>query len=182
MRYMTVLFVSAFVAATLAATTIVASPPAEAASGGYVRACGGGKIFLNAKEKLTFQLHNQERKERNLRTFCVNRKLLDAARAHSKDMIKRDYFSHNTKGRNENACERIERFGYRYRHCAENIAWGQGEAGQPGPIMRAWMKSDGHRRNILNGKLRQIGVGTAYGTFDKRDKVTMYTVDFGTPL
>ena len=41
--------------------------------------------------------------------------------------------------------------------------------------MDAWMKSDGHRHNILNGKFREIGVGT-YGD---TEGVTMYTVDFG---
>ena len=35
-----------------------------------------------------------------------------AARDHSEDMIRRDYFSHNTKGRGETAEERIKRFGY----------------------------------------------------------------------
>lgn len=180
MRYLAVMFVSAFVAA-MVAVTLLASPPAEAA-GGKVKRCGGGKIFLKDKEKRSFQLHNQERKDRGLKPFCVHPKLLKAARNHSEDMVKRDYFSHNTKGRNETACERVKRYGYRYRLCAENIAWGQGEAGNPGRIMRNWMKSDVHRRNILNGKLRQVGIGTYNGTFKRMDNVTMYTVDFGTPL
>jgi uncharacterized protein YkwD len=30
-------------------------------------------------------------------------------------MIERDYFSHDTKGRNEDACERIRRYGYAWR-------------------------------------------------------------------
>ena len=177
MRYLIVTFVSAFVAATL-----LASPSAEAADGGKVKRCGGGGIFLKAKERRTFQLHNQKRKDRGLKPFCVHPKLLKAARAHSEDMIKRDYFSHNTKGRNEGPCERVKRYGYRFRLCAENIAWGQRNAGDPGNIMQDWMKSDGHRKNILKGKLRQVGVGTHTGNLQGRKNVTMYTVDFGTPL
>jgi uncharacterized protein YkwD len=178
MRYLAFLLIA--VALAVAATTVLATPPpAEAAGGGDVRKCGGGKIFLNADEKRTFTLHNRERRDRNMRTFCVHPKLQKAARSHSKDMIRRDYFSHDTKGRNESACERIRRFGYRYRYCAENIAWGSGPKGEPDSIMRAWMNSSGHRSNILNGKHREIGIGTHTGTFNGTRNATMYTADFG---
>ena len=43
------------------------------------------------------------------------------------------------------------------------------------------MNSSGHRANILNANLRQIGVGTAYGQYKSYSGATMYTVDFGTP-
>lgn len=179
MRHLT--FLLAAVAVAVAVTTLLASPPAaEAAGGGDVRKCGGGKISLKADEKRTFVLHNRERRERNLRPFCVHPDLQRAARSHSKDMIRRDYFSHDTKGRNESACERIRRFGYRYRNCAENIAWGSGQQGEPDSIMRMWMNSSGHRSHILDGKLREVGVGTYSGTFKGTPNATMYTVDFGT--
>jgi uncharacterized protein YkwD len=43
--------------------------------------------------------------------------------------------------------------------------------------MNAWMNSAGHRANILNCDLRNIGVGLAYNA-----KHTPYwTQDFGTP-
>jgi uncharacterized protein YkwD len=181
MRYLAVLLVSFFVAVGIAATTLLAtSPAAEAAGGGDVRKCGGGNIFLNADEKRTFALHNKERTDRNLKALCVHPDLQRAARSHSKDMIRRDYFTHDTKGRNEGACERIRRFGYRWSYCAENIAWGSGQRGEPDSIMRKWMESSGHRSNILNGKLREIGIGTYTGTFNGTPNATMYTADFGT--
>lgn len=176
-----VAFLLVVVSVAVAATTFLATPPAaEAAGGGPVKKCGGGSIILDADEKKTFALHNRERRDRNLKPLCVHPKLQRAARAHSKDMIRRDYFSHNTKGRNENACERIKRFGYRYRLCGENIAYGSGSYGEPESIMRGWMKSDSHRRNILNSKFREVGVGTCTGTYKGMPDVTMYTVDFGT--
>jgi uncharacterized protein YkwD len=178
MRHLT--FVFAAVAVATAATIFLTTPPAaEAAGGGGVKKCGGGRISLNADEKRTLALHNRERRERNLRPFCVHPDLQRAARSHSKDMIRRDYFSHDTKGRNESACERVRRFGYRYRNCAENIAWGSGQNGEPDSRMRAWMGSRGHRTNILNGKLREIGIGTYKGTFNGTPNATMYTADFG---
>ncbi len=181
MRYLAVLLVSVFVAVGVAATTLLAtSPAAEATGGGGVNKCGGGKISLNTDEKRTFALHNSERRDRGLKLLCVHPDLQRAARSHSKDMIERDYFSHDTKGRNEGACERVRRFGYGYSRCGENIAWGSGGMGEPDSIMRRWMDSSGHRGNILDGKYREVGIGTYTGTFNGTQNATMYTADFGT--
>ena len=97
-------------------------------------------------------------------------------------MIRRDYFSHSTKGRNESACGRVKRFGYRWRTCGENIAWGSGSKGWPKNIMKNWMESSGHKRNILNREFRQIGIGTRTGTYKGNKGVTMYTAQLRPPL
>ena len=128
----------------------------------------------------TFVLHNDIRTENNLPTLCVHPQLQEAARAHSKDMMRRDYFSHNTKGRGT-FDRRLVRFGYgpegyTFYRIGENIALGSGSASAPESRMRAWMHSDGHRHTILNGDYTEIGIGTDTGEFKG---VTMYTVDFG---
>jgi uncharacterized protein YkwD len=173
MKYLISLLVAA--AAAVAAATFLAVPlAAEAAGGGDVKRCGGGTIFLNADEKQTFALHNSERRDRKLHALCVHPDLQRAARAHSKDMIRRDYFSHDTKGRNESSCERVRRFGYRWRACAENIGYNS----TPSKMFSAWMRSSGHRRNILNGKFREVGISAHTGNYNG-SKTTMYTADFG---
>ena len=185
MKYLTFVLTTVFLATVTVVGVSIASPTvAEAAGGGKVKRCGGGKIFLNAKEKETFIRHNKIRRNHDLRTFCVHPKLQRAARAHSKDMIRRDYFSHNTKGRGSFE-KRLKRFGYtpkgfKYYTVGENIAGGNGPYSEPAKIMRGWMKSTGHRRNILNGKFRQIGIGTHTGTYKRHKEWTMYTADFGT--
>ncbi|MBX6765135.1 MAG: CAP domain-containing protein [Rubrobacteraceae bacterium] len=143
-------------------------------AGGYVTRCGGGKIFLKASEMRTFVLHNRIRRRHHLRPFCLNPKLERAARAHSRAMIRRDFFAHGDVGR------RLHRFGYRWSRCAENIAWGQKSLGSPHNIMRSWMHSPPHRQNILDSYLHEVGVGTSSGTYKNHHHVTMYTVDFGT--
>lgn len=178
MKRVALLAVSVLLAAVAAAGLGVTDPTsAEAAGGGYVKKCGGDTIFLNEKEKKTFALHNKKRRERNLKPFCVHPQLQEAARAHSEDMIQRDYFSHDTKG-GETFEERLKRFGYTSL-AGENIAYGSGPYGEPESIMRSWMRSDGHRRNILKGEFREIGVGTHTGEFKGFNGVTIYTVDFG---
>ncbi len=173
MRYLTVLLVSVFVAVAVATTIFLVNPPAAEAAGG-VRKCGGGTISLNADEKETFVLHNRERRDRNINALCVHPDLQKAARSHSKDMIQRDYFSHDTKGRNESSCERIRRFGYRWHACGENMGYDS----TPNKMFNAWMRSSGHRRNILNGKFREVGIGAYTGNY-KGFETTMYTADFG---
>jgi uncharacterized protein YkwD len=41
------------------------------------------------------------------------------------------------------------------------------------------MNSRGHKANILDRDLREIGIGVATGTYRGADGVSMYTVDFG---
>lgn len=184
MKRLALMAVSVLFAVVAAVGVSVAEPDhAQAASGGYVKKCGGGKILLKGKEKETFALHNQVRKERNLKPFCVHPKLQKAARAHSKDMIRRDYFSHDTKG-GGSFDKRLKRFGYtpkgyKFYMVGENIAYGSGSYGEPKSIMRAWMNSEAHRRNILKKGFREIGIGTYTGTYKGTKGVTMYTADFG---
>jgi uncharacterized protein YkwD len=120
----------------VAATPFLAPPGGRSPRRGDVRKCGGGKISLKADEKRIFALHNRERRDHKLRPLCVHPEPLAGLRSHSKDMTRRDYFSHDMKGRNESSRERIRRFGYRYRYCSENIAWDSGQKGEPDSVMR----------------------------------------------
>ncbi len=186
LRRAAIVVISVLVASLFLVVGISLADPvaAQAAGGGYVKKCGGGKILLNDKEKRAFALHNAIRRQHKLSTLCVHPRLQKAARAHSRDMIRRDYFSHGTKGRHENFLKRIKRYGYgpegytRYL-VGENIAYGSGSSGEPQNITKAWMHSKPHRRNILNGKFREIGIGAHTGNWRGHDGVTMYTADFG---
>src|SRR5215210_9345904 len=149
MRYLLVVFVAILFAVAGLGTV---DAPADAAGGGYANKCGGGEIFLHAREIRLFTLHNKARKEHGLKPFCVHPALQRAARAHSKDMIQRDYFSHYTKGKNEGACARMANFGYNWSSCAENIGYNA----TPEGMFRTWMNSAGHRRNILDPQLHEI--------------------------
>lgn len=84
--------------------------------------------------------------------------LLDAAaEAHACDMVRRGVFSHRgAKG--EGPASRIKAQGYCTRLSAENIAQGQVSGRE---VMADWMASPGHRRNILNRKVREYGLAVA---------------------
>ena len=138
---------------------------------------------MNEQEARTVALHNQVRAERNLRPLCVHPRLQEAARAHSQEMLDRDYAAHGSFN-GESLKQRLKRFDYgfsRYSYYAygENIAWGSGPQGSTVSVFDSWMKSTDHRPNIHRSRLRQIGVGARTGDFQTYGESTMYTVDFG---
>ena len=107
-------------------------------------------------------LTNAERAKAGCGPLTVNATLTGVAQAHSQD------------GRTP--FDRMTAAGYRYSTAAENIAAGQRT---PQDVMTAWMNSPGHRANILNCALKQIGVGYATGSSSQYG--AYWTQDFGTP-
>ena len=69
----------------------------------------------------------------------------------------RDYFSHTSlDGRSPG--DRITAAGYDWRTYGENIAAGYGS---PGAVVRGWIASPGHCRNLMSPAFTQLGVGYA---------------------
>lgn len=111
-----------------------------------------------AYEQEVFDLVNQIREENGLEPFVYNEILAETARAHSQDMIDRDFFDHyNPDGKSP--FDRMRDNGLSYSMAAENIA-----VGYPSPeaVVEGWMNSEGHRANILGG-CEELGVGLALG-------------------
>jgi uncharacterized protein YkwD len=158
------------------------SPEAERAGAATttVRTCGGGSITLDVKEERMLMLHNRARKVRGLRPLCVDRRLTRAARSHSREMIKKDYFSHPSYN-GESVAERLVRFGYHKGTYGENLAGGSGRYAGPDNAFQRLMNSPRHRAIILDGKFRLVGVGAYTGNYKGFRGYTMYTVDFGVP-
>lgn len=102
---------------------------------------------------------------------------LDRAAGHkSADILRCDEFSHEACGREFTYW--IERSGYRGCSLAENIAWGNGGLGSARSIFSSWMRSPGHRENIL-GPYGEIGIGLRIGGFDGSAAAHVWTQDFG---
>ena len=165
--------------------SVTAARATQEASGGFqeVQTCDGGTIRLNAAESRLVELHNEARTQRGLEPLCVNPTLTEAARAHSKDMIEKDYFAH-TSPSGGSLGERLKRFGYtpegyRFWKVGGNIAWHSGGELQPENMFEGWMNSPPHRHNILEEDFRQIGIGTAAGEYKSFEESVMYTADFG---
>lgn len=123
-------------------------------------------------EQQVFTLTNTQRAANGCPALTWNTTLATVARAHSQDMAAKNYFDHNSLT-GATPAQRIQAAGYAYKMTAENIAAGQAT---PDAVMTAWMNSAGHKANIVNCALTELGVGFAtggtYGTY--------WTQDFGT--
>lgn len=142
-----------------------------------------GEVSKAAMTSSTICLVNVERTERGLRPLKLNRRLSRAAARHAGDMVRRDYFSHNSLT-GASFVDRIRRAGYlrgpRGWMVGENLAWGAGDRSPPAAIVRAWMHSPGHRANILQRRFREVGIGLVMGAPQRADApAATYATDFG---
>ncbi|MGE5637003.1 MAG: CAP domain-containing protein [Nocardioidaceae bacterium] len=114
----------------------------------------------------TLCLLNQRRAQHGLGRLRLSRALSLAARRHADDMARHDYFAHGSLG-GASFLDRIRRTGYlrgaRTWLVGENLAWGSGRGAAPSSVVDAWMRSPGHRLNILTRSFRDIGIGVAFG-------------------
>lgn len=108
--------------------------------------------------------------------LSLNRALGDAALAHSRDMARQNYFSHEGKDGREVA-DRAVLAGYRWRGIGENIAMGQESAEE---AVAGWLASPGHCANIMNRSFKDMGAGYAIGAGREQGQV-YWTQVFGTP-
>jgi uncharacterized protein YkwD len=104
-------------------------------------------------------LTNQHRVAAGCAPLIISPQLTAAAAAHSQDMATNNFFSH-TGSDGSTPWDRIRRTGYSYRSAAENIAAGYRTAED---VVQGWYNSAGHRQNMLNCNLREIGVAYADG-------------------
>jgi uncharacterized protein YkwD len=130
-------------------------------------------------------LHNAERAGHGLPRLSENPRLRRAAERHSAHMVNAHFFDHTSPG-GATMVDRIRRTGYtsgaRGWSLGENIGWGSGRLATAAQIQRAWMKSPGHRANILKRSFRQIGIGIETGLpvrISASQSGATYTTDFG---
>jgi len=102
---------------------------------------------------------NGERNAEGLASLTMREDLRQVARAHSEDMVARDFFDHvNPDG--DDPFDRMADAGITYATAGENIAWNNFSNPVPTAVA-GWMASTGHRANILNGRFTLTGMGVA---------------------
>jgi uncharacterized protein YkwD len=127
-------------------------------------------------EQRVLELINKQRAKRGLKPLKSDGGLITVARRHSRDMVRRDYFSHVSKG-GSTPSGRIAKAGGR-GSIGEDLAWGTGSYASPSAIVRLWMNSPPHRRVLLAKDLRYVGIGRATGRFQGNSGAAVFTADF----
>ncbi|MDB5178687.1 MAG: hypothetical protein JWN01_630 [Patescibacteria group bacterium] len=103
-------------------------------------------------------LVNQERTSRNLLPLSLNTKARAVARAYSRDMFARGYFSHISP-EGKSPFDRMKAGDVSYETAGENLAL----APTLDLAHQGLMNSPGHRANILNPSYRTVGIGIIDG-------------------
>lgn len=164
----------------IAAVSQLPGSAATAAEAGASRAgCAGqGNATAPAtvQERAMLCLVNHARANRGLEALAAPGSLASSAARKSADILRCDEFSHEACGREFTYW--IERSGYRGCREGENIAYGSGSYATPRSIFQMWMRSSGHRRNIL-GPYDDIGIGLQVGTLEGTAGAHVWTQQFG---
>lgn len=109
-------------------------------------------------EARMLDLVNEERRKQGLKPVKADPEMAEVARAHSRDMFARGYFSHvNLDGKDP--FDRIRAAKVRFITAGENLALAQTLS----IAHRGLMNSPGHRANILHPSFGRLGIGILDG-------------------
>lgn len=122
-------------------------------------------------------LTNDDRLSNSLPELKVNPVLVLAAKFKAEDMASKGYFSH-TSPEGLTPWFWFGKAGYSFAYAGENLAVDFSESAD---VNAAWMKSAGHRANILNKNFTEIGIATAKGIYQGHE-ATFVVQLFGRPL
>lgn len=100
-------------------------------------------------------LTNNFRQQNGLSPVTLNNQLTNAAQAHTENMAFQDFVSH-TGADGSSVAQRVTATGYGWSVVAENIAAGHQTAAE---VVQGWINSDGHRANLLNPNVTEVGIG-----------------------
>ncbi len=142
-------------------------------------------VQRRAAAAATLCLLNLERGAHGLVKVIPNRRLTTAAQSMSDAMVAEHFFDHTTP-LGTTLVSRLRAIGYIPRDLnwavGGNIGWGTRKLATPARMMQAWMQSPEHRRNILDPRFRQIGIGITTGVPmvpDEGQAGATYATDFG---
>lgn len=121
---------------------------------------------------------NTERTSRKLSALRENSILNKAAEKKLEDIFQQQYFDHLSP-QGIGPGELVSKSGYNYVAVSENLALGTFK--NASAVVLAWMNSPGHRANILDARMSEIGVAAGRGTF-KGERVWIIVQEFGKPI
>jgi uncharacterized protein YkwD len=122
-------------------------------------------------------LHNKARAAAGRKPFTIDWRLAAAAVGWADEMARLGTMTHFAHG--SDPWGRIKAAGYPYTSSSnvqENAGIGSPRS-TDAQIMKTWLKSPGHRRNVLSQVFVHMGVGKTTGS----DGQTYWCVDFGVP-
>jgi uncharacterized YkwD family protein len=109
---------------------------------------------VSAEEQQMLELVNKARASAGVKPLAFDTELQKVARLKAQDMVEKNYFSHQSPTYGS-PFDMMRQFGISFKSAGENIAGNQTVQG----AFNAWMNSEGHKQNILNGNFNYTGIG-----------------------
>ncbi len=103
---------------------------------------------------------NAERRQRGLRELRPDARLNAAAADRARDMFDKRYFNHVAPDGTQPS-EWVKDRHYRYAAIGENLAEGYRSARD---VVEGWMRSSGHRANVLGTSFEDVGLAIVRGS------------------
>lgn len=113
-------------------------------------------VILGATEQEIVDLTNQMRAQNGLAPLTVNAKLVTMAEIEAGNMVQFNVMAHTIPQAAQPDLQSRQKYvGYNFSWLSENIAYNFLSASA---VVNGWMSSTGHRANILDTKVTEIGV------------------------
>ena len=109
---------------------------------------------ITADDQALLELINKARADAGLKPLQFDMELMEVARLKAKDMVDNNYFAHQSPTYGS-PFDMMRQFNISFKTAGENIAGNRTVEG----AFKAWMNSEGHRKNILNGNFNYTGIG-----------------------
>jgi uncharacterized protein YkwD len=125
---------------------------------------------LTSSEASLLTTMNTVRESHHLSALRIDFHLVRAARGHSADMMRRQYFAHGS------VAGRVVAAGARGPLFGEDLAWATSITANW--VVGAWLASPAHRAILLRPGFRRVGIGYAFGSFIGHGGAGVVTADF----
>jgi len=133
-------------------------------------------FFADITKAALISLTSKQRESLGVQTLKENSKLAEAALLKAENMMKEDYFSHQSP-EGISPWYWFKEAGYNYKFAGENLAIGFLDSEE---LNTAWLDSPSHRRNLLDPNYTETGIAVLTGDF-QGGETTIVVQLFGNP-
>ena len=135
--------------------------------------------YSNITPQQLLSATNTQRQLTGENALTINPQLQNAAQNKAEDMVNRNYWSHKTpEGKDPWAF--IVNENYQYQKAGENLAYGFNDSTS---TIDGWMKSESHKRNLLDKDFTEVGFGIAdSNNFNESGHSTVVVAMYADPL
>lgn len=116
-------------------------------------------------EQKILEESNAYRAKKDAPKLVLDDELNAIVQKHARGMAKADKYGDEDKNghlwEGKNPAERMKAAGYKYSAFGENVGWNVGHNDPAGVMMKAWLESTGHEKNLANAAFTHVGIGAA---------------------